>query len=180
MFPRFSLQDPEREQRPRQARAPSAIKTRQNLQNVRRPLPSASCTTLGQSGAPSSQIYADQHYFCILILSCVPSVLRFPVNCRSLTADPTAMAAPPPQSHDGTGRDASNHTSISPNTANAMPGDASKADGTAVPARPGVVDPMRAYRACLNCRGRKSRCDLDINNGRPVRQQDINIALSWI
>jgi hypothetical protein len=90
------------------------------------------------------------------------------------------MAAPPPQSHDGTGRDASNYTSISPNTANAMPGDASKTDGTAVPTRPGVVDPMRAYRACLNCRGRKSRCDLDINNGRPVRQHDINIALSWI
>ncbi|KAH8587710.1 hypothetical protein B0O99DRAFT_526359 [Bisporella sp. PMI_857] len=26
---------------------------------------------------------------------------------------------------------------------------------------------MRAYRACLNCRGRKSKCDLDINGGRP-------------
>ncbi|PMD27036.1 hypothetical protein NA56DRAFT_667506 [Hyaloscypha hepaticicola] len=26
---------------------------------------------------------------------------------------------------------------------------------------------MRAYRACLNCRNRKSKCDLDINGGRP-------------
>jgi hypothetical protein len=30
------------------------------------------------------------------------------------------------------------------------------------------LDTMRAYRACLNCRNRKSKCDLDINGGRPV------------
>lgn len=30
------------------------------------------------------------------------------------------------------------------------------------------VDTMRAYRACLNCRNRKSKCDLDPNGGRPV------------
>lgn len=30
------------------------------------------------------------------------------------------------------------------------------------------LDQMRAYRACLNCRNRKSKCDLDINQGRPV------------
>jgi hypothetical protein len=30
------------------------------------------------------------------------------------------------------------------------------------------LDQMRAYRACLNCRNRKSKCDLDINGGRPV------------
>ncbi|TAQ86504.1 hypothetical protein B7494_g5176 [Chlorociboria aeruginascens] len=29
------------------------------------------------------------------------------------------------------------------------------------------LDTMRAYRACLNCRNRKSKCDLDINSGRP-------------
>lgn len=29
-------------------------------------------------------------------------------------------------------------------------------------------DAMRAYRACLNCRNRKSKCDLDGNAGRPV------------
>ena len=34
---------------------------------------------------------------------------------------------------------------------------------------PPPLDTMRAYRACLNCRGRKSKCDLDINQGRPVR-----------
>ncbi|TQS37170.1 hypothetical protein Golomagni_02364 [Golovinomyces magnicellulatus] len=28
-------------------------------------------------------------------------------------------------------------------------------------------DAMRAYRACLNCRNRKSKCDLDLNQGRP-------------
>lgn len=28
-------------------------------------------------------------------------------------------------------------------------------------------DTMRAYRACLNCRNRKSKCDLDLNQGRP-------------
>lgn len=33
---------------------------------------------------------------------------------------------------------------------------------------PVPLDQMRAYRACLNCRNRKSRCDLDINQGRPV------------
>lgn len=33
---------------------------------------------------------------------------------------------------------------------------------------PPPLDTMRAYRACLNCRGRKSKCDLDINQGRPV------------
>jgi len=38
------------------------------------------------------------------------------------------------------------------------------------PARPlpPPLDTMRAYRACLNCRSRKSKCDLDINGGRPV------------
>ncbi|KAI6248148.1 hypothetical protein HI914_03754 [Erysiphe necator] len=29
------------------------------------------------------------------------------------------------------------------------------------------LDTMRAYRACLNCRSRKSKCDLDINQGKP-------------
>ncbi|CZT09159.1 uncharacterized protein RCO7_04039 [Rhynchosporium graminicola] len=29
------------------------------------------------------------------------------------------------------------------------------------------ADPMRAYRACLHCRNRKSKCDLEPNNGRP-------------
>jgi hypothetical protein len=33
---------------------------------------------------------------------------------------------------------------------------------------PPPLDSMRAYRACLNCRNRKSKCDLDINAGRPV------------
>jgi len=32
----------------------------------------------------------------------------------------------------------------------------------------GIVDTMRAYRACLNCRTRKSKCDLDPHGGRPV------------
>ncbi|PMD30115.1 hypothetical protein L207DRAFT_520500 [Hyaloscypha variabilis F] len=32
---------------------------------------------------------------------------------------------------------------------------------------PPPVDTMRAYRACLNCRNRKSKCDLDFNQGRP-------------
>lgn len=40
----------------------------------------------------------------------------------------------------------------------------------AEPHRPGPapLDSMRAYRACLNCRNRKSKCDLDLNAGRPV------------
>lgn len=29
-------------------------------------------------------------------------------------------------------------------------------------------DPMRAYRACIHCRNRKTKCTLDINGGRPV------------
>jgi hypothetical protein len=33
---------------------------------------------------------------------------------------------------------------------------------------PPPLDTMRAYRACLNCRNRKSKCDLDLNGGRPV------------
>ncbi|RDL37968.1 uncharacterized protein BP5553_05401 [Venustampulla echinocandica] len=32
---------------------------------------------------------------------------------------------------------------------------------------PPPLDTMRAYRACLNCRNRKSKCDLDANQGRP-------------
>ncbi|POS85261.1 hypothetical protein EPUL_003434 [Erysiphe pulchra] len=32
---------------------------------------------------------------------------------------------------------------------------------------PAPLDTMRAYRACLNCRNRKSKCDLDINQGKP-------------
>jgi hypothetical protein len=37
-------------------------------------------------------------------------------------------------------------------------------------APPPPLDTMRAYRACLNCRNRKSKCDLDINQGRPVSE----------
>lgn len=42
--------------------------------------------------------------------------------------------------------------------------------GLQPPSRPAPLplDQMRAYRACLNCRNRKSKCDLDINGGRPV------------
>jgi hypothetical protein len=29
-------------------------------------------------------------------------------------------------------------------------------------------DPMRAYRACIHCRNRKTKCTLDLNGGRPV------------
>ncbi|RKF61706.1 putative zn2 cys6 dna-binding protein [Erysiphe neolycopersici] len=32
---------------------------------------------------------------------------------------------------------------------------------------PAPLDTMRAYRACLNCRNRKSKCDLGINQGKP-------------
>ena len=30
------------------------------------------------------------------------------------------------------------------------------------------LDSMKVYRACVNCRGRKNRCDLDPNSGRLV------------
>ena len=39
------------------------------------------------------------------------------------------------------------------------------------PQPPPPLDQMRAYRACLNCRNRKSKCDLDVNGGRPVRSR---------
>lgn len=46
------------------------------------------------------------------------------------------------------------------------------------PARPPPppLDTMRAYRACLNCRNRKSKCDLDINQGRPVSEEGISFT----
>lgn len=40
-----------------------------------------------------------------------------------------------------------------------------------------LADTMRAYRACLNCRNRKSRCDLDPNGGKPVSRL---FCFSWI
>ncbi|PQE07443.1 hypothetical protein CJF30_00007160 [Rutstroemia sp. NJR-2017a BBW] len=49
---------------------------------------------------------------------------------------------------------------------------------------PPPLDSMRAYRACLNCRNRKSKCDLDINAGRPfsrvedVREKTENVFLA--
>lgn len=49
----------------------------------------------------------------------------------------------------------------------AAPAPAPAAGGNKRPPPP-PLDTMRAYRACLNCRGRKSKCDLDINQGRPV------------
>jgi hypothetical protein len=53
------------------------------------------------------------------------------------------------------------------------PGVASAADAAAnassQPAAPvSAPDPMRAYRACIHCRNRKTKCTLDINGGRPV------------
>jgi len=44
---------------------------------------------------------------------------------------------------------------------------------------PPPLDTMRAYRACLNCRGRKSKCDLDINQGRPVCLVHLLIVSPW-
>jgi hypothetical protein len=45
----------------------------------------------------------------------------------------------------------------------------SVASATAVaPALVNSPDPMRAYRACLHCRSRKTKCTLDMNGGRPV------------
>jgi hypothetical protein len=31
-----------------------------------------------------------------------------------------------------------------------------------------ALDAMRAYRACLHCRSRKTKCNLDVNGGKPV------------
>lgn len=59
---------------------------------------------------------------------------------------------------DGSGRDSGGNGGTPAATA---------AGGNKRPPPP-PLDTMRAYRACLNCRGRKSKCDLDINQGRPV------------
>ena len=43
--------------------------------------------------------------------------------------------------------------------------------GGFIPRMPAMAmpeDPMRAYRACLHCRGRKTKCNLEANGGRPV------------
>lgn len=41
-------------------------------------------------------------------------------------------------------------------------------------------DPMRAYRACLHCRGRKTKCNLEANGGRPVGFGDsLSRGLEW-
>ena len=48
-------------------------------------------------------------------------------------------------------------------------GNAGSAGAAAGAAKP-TSDPdvMRAYRACLHCRSRKTKCNLDANNGKPV------------
>jgi len=48
----------------------------------------------------------------------------------------------------------------------ANPGGMSQAADAAAAAA--AADPMRAYRACLHCRARKTKCTLDVNGGRPV------------
>jgi hypothetical protein len=80
------------------------------------------------------------------------------------------MAAPPPHSMvpPVASGDVNIHTP-SPIIRNPMAGPASNADDPPASSRPHPAsDPMRAYRACLNCRNRKSKCDLDVNGGRPV------------
>lgn len=62
-------------------------------------------------------------------------------------------------------------TSSKPSSEERDEKESSKADGAATdkPASTApVVDPMRAYRACLHCRSRKTKCNLDANGGRPV------------
>lgn len=43
-------------------------------------------------------------------------------------------------------------------------------------ALPPFNDPMRAYRACLHCRSRKTKCNLDANGGRPVGNNFIDLS----
>lgn len=47
-------------------------------------------------------------------------------------------------------------------------GDDSRGEGQGSAKGGAGGDPMRAYRACLHCRIRKTKCNLDANNGRPV------------
>lgn len=50
-----------------------------------------------------------------------------------------------------------------------MASTADAANASSQPAAPvGASDSMRAYRACIHCRNRKTKCTLDINGGRPV------------
>lgn len=86
------------------------------------------------------------------------------------------MAARPPSPLLDNSSDTNNHIP-SPNTAGSMAGTAPDPEASTAPSRPSVADPMRAYRACLNCRGRKSKCDLDFNNGRPVSLSYPHISL---
>lgn len=90
-----------------------------------------------------------------------PSIAVLPFSAAA------AMAAPPPHSLVDSGGDANNPTT-SPSIADAIAIAAQDAEVPVVSMRLPLADPMRAYRACLNCRRRKSKCDLDANNGRPV------------
>lgn len=64
-------------------------------------------------------------------------------------------------------------------------GSAGAAGAAAGAAKP-TSDPdvMRAYRACLHCRSRKTKCNLDANNGKPVcvfPRRDVNTSvISWL
>ncbi|RDW91616.1 hypothetical protein BP5796_02781 [Coleophoma crateriformis] len=89
-------------------------------------------------------------------------------------ADTSSLLPPPPfqpLQHPASGQ---TQTQLQAQSNNAAPAPApapapAAATAGAVSTRPSAppLDQMRAYRACLNCRNRKSKCDLDFNNGRP-------------
>ena len=55
------------------------------------------------------------------------------------------------------------------------------ANGPALPASVSAPpDPMRAYRACLHCRSRKTKCTLDSNGGRPVSVTILFFEISMV
>lgn len=89
---------------------------------------------------------------------------------RESSVQPTIMSAPhnilPPL---GT----NNVSLMNPSTpqdqsSNADPMRSQQTPQNASSRPPPALDTMRAYRACLNCRNRKSKCDLDLNQGKPV------------
>lgn len=96
-----------------------------------------------------------------------------------MNIEPASTATSPPNNNGGTGQ---SFNANGKRPLDEMDGGNAGSAGAAKPTSD--PDVMRAYRACLHCRSRKTKCNLDANNGKPVcisLRRDVPASIiSWL
>lgn len=106
------------------------------------------------------RVFARNQHRLLVVITLLDSM----TESANISILPTLMAGPSNSNGNGNGNAASNNFAMPPPpNAEPEPPASSERQGGLPP-----LESMRAYRACLNCRSRKSKCYLEANGGRPV------------